>query len=328
MNVSPANSGSVNVSGSITYSNSPYYTIVSNTDAKLEAFPAKGYKFVGWSGDLSGSLNPAYVSFTCDKIITANFTITEVEPDGKYTITVNQSENGAVYPSGETKLDKGEEQKFSITPNTGYIIQEVIIDGVSKGVISEYTFLDIKENHSITVLFTQTHPPVANAGNDQTVDEKEIVRLNGSNSIDDGNDIVTYHWTQTGGTDVILSNSDSASPIFTAPDTDGVDILLEFKLTVTDSYGFSSDDYVDIIVKDIPTQTIELEKIPFTHDEKNVLFFSFENVSEILALSPYNVADSLTDTSNQILKMNYGLIDIKIKVPNPGAKAKITRSNF
>ena len=41
----------------------------------VEAVPAFGYVFDSWSGDLSGTANPATLVIDCDKNITAGFSI-------------------------------------------------------------------------------------------------------------------------------------------------------------------------------------------------------------------------------------------------------------
>jgi len=54
----------------------PYtYDIDSNTSVSVMAVPAFGYVFDGWSGDLSGTTNPAIIVMDCDKSVTANFSI-------------------------------------------------------------------------------------------------------------------------------------------------------------------------------------------------------------------------------------------------------------
>ncbi len=54
----------------------PYtYDIDSDTPVSVEAVPAFGYVFDGWSGDLSGTTNPATIVMDCDKSVTANFSI-------------------------------------------------------------------------------------------------------------------------------------------------------------------------------------------------------------------------------------------------------------
>ena len=64
----------------------------------------------------------------------------------------------------------------------------------------------------------QQIPPVANAGSDQEVQSSQIVHLDGSASSDpSGFTPLAYQWTQTSGPSMSLSNSNSATPSFTAP---------------------------------------------------------------------------------------------------------------
>ena len=58
----------------------------------------------------------------------------------------------------------------------------------------------------IPTVIPDNQPPMANAGPDQTVDEGRSVTLNGANSTDPDDGIAAYHWTQTGGFPVALSD--------------------------------------------------------------------------------------------------------------------------
>lgn len=84
--------------------------------------------------------------------------------------------------------------------------------------------------------------PVADAGPDQNVDEFDSVTLDGSHSSDPDGSIVSYLWTQTKGTAVVLSNSHSAKPTFTAPDVGSNGETLTFQVTVTDDDGLQDSD--------------------------------------------------------------------------------------
>jgi hypothetical protein len=85
-------------------------------------------------------------------------------------------------------------------------------------------------------------PPTADAGPDQTVDEGVNVTLDGSNSADPDDGIVSYLWEQIGGTVVTLSSTSAVQPTFTAPDVGPGGESLTFQLTVIDSGGLQATD--------------------------------------------------------------------------------------
>jgi flagellar basal body rod protein FlgB len=96
---------------------------------------------------------------------------------------------------------------------------------------------------------TTNTPPIADAGSDQTVDEGIQVSLDASGSSDpDAGDTLNYSWMQTGGTSVSLTDANTATPNFTAPDVDG-DETLTFQVTVDDGDA-SATDTVNVTVQD------------------------------------------------------------------------------
>jgi len=66
---------------------------------------------------------------------------------------------GAIDPSGKIPLAKGQNQTFSIIPDTGYFIQSLIIDGLPVSPQDTYTFWDIQTAHTIDAIF-QAHNPI------------------------------------------------------------------------------------------------------------------------------------------------------------------------
>ncbi len=89
------------------------------------------------------------------------------------------------------------------------------------------------------------HPPIADAGDDQNVSAGESVELDGSRSHDLEESELHYNWRQVIGPEVLLLNSDTATPSFVAPyDT----TILVFELVVSDSYSESEPDTVQINV--------------------------------------------------------------------------------
>ena len=96
---------------------------------------------------------------------------------------------------------------------------------------------------------TLNPPPIANAGDNQTVFQGRAVTLNGSGSSDGGGGTITYQWTQTAGISVTLSSPTSASPTFTAPQVASPSAVLTFRLTVTSSRGPSATANVNVTVR-------------------------------------------------------------------------------
>ena len=74
-------------------------------------------------------------------------------------ITATADANGTIDPSGEVAVPKGENQTFKITPNEGYHINDVLVDNVSVGAVSTYTFENVVDNHTIHATFAWKHTP-------------------------------------------------------------------------------------------------------------------------------------------------------------------------
>ena len=87
--------------------------------------------------------------------VTESHTIgADFEPDAvTHIISSNAGEGGDISPSGTVSVNHGNDQEFTITAQTGYVIVDVIIDGESHGDISSYTFSNITEDHTITAVF-------------------------------------------------------------------------------------------------------------------------------------------------------------------------------
>ena len=81
--------------------------------------------------------------------ITAHFTLKQ------YVINASVSGlGGTITPSGLVTVYYGENITFIIVPDAGYHIEDVIVDGESKGQISEYTFYTVDADHTIIAVFS------------------------------------------------------------------------------------------------------------------------------------------------------------------------------
>jgi len=94
------------------------------------------------------------------------------------------------------------------------------------------------------------HPPTADAGTDQTMNEGSLVLLNGGGRDPDG-DSLYYYWTQISGPPVTLSSSQSATPSFTTPAVGPGGATLVFQHVVDDGLLASQPDLVTITVLNV-----------------------------------------------------------------------------
>ncbi len=69
-------------------------------------------------------------------------------------ITSSAGSGGTISPNGETSVDEGGSQQYTITPNCGYEIAGVLVNGGSVGTVSTYTFTNVTSNQTISVTFS------------------------------------------------------------------------------------------------------------------------------------------------------------------------------
>lgn len=106
----------------------------------------------------------AIETYTFERV-TTNHTITVTFAPKELAITASAGTGGSISPSGTVKVKYGEDKSFTITPNEGYDIQSVTVDGQNKGKITSYTFEDVKEAHTISATFVKkTFKITASAG--------------------------------------------------------------------------------------------------------------------------------------------------------------------
>lgn len=79
-----------------------------------------------------------------------------------HTIRASAGANGTISPAGWTSVGEGGEQTFTITPDAGYAVAKVLVDGRSVGAVSSYTFRNVTQDHTIEAVFMKAN------GNPQT----------------------------------------------------------------------------------------------------------------------------------------------------------------
>jgi len=80
-----------------------------------------------------------------------------------HTITASAGSGGSISPSGSVSVNNGANQTFTITPNSGFAITNVTVNGSNIGAVSSHTFTNVTANHTIHATFHST----ATGGNNQ-----------------------------------------------------------------------------------------------------------------------------------------------------------------
>ena len=143
------------------------YTVETETFT-LKNPTRPGYIFSGWSGTgLTGEDN---LTVTIEKgsignrSYTAHWRYNGGGGSGYsyYTIKATAGAGGSISPSGNVSVREGRDQTFTITPDKGYAVANVKIDGKSIGAAKSYTFENVSRTHTIEVIFMKAN------GNPQT----------------------------------------------------------------------------------------------------------------------------------------------------------------
>jgi len=89
-------------------------------------------------------------------LVRADLAVDKVStPVTQFTITASAGSNGTINPSGTVSVNAGAAQNFTITPNQGYQVADVTVDGASVGAVSSYIFSSVTSNHTIHATFKE-----------------------------------------------------------------------------------------------------------------------------------------------------------------------------
>jgi len=98
--------------------------------------------------------------------VTANHTIEASFAIDTFTIVPTAGANGSITPDTTQTVPFGGSSAFTIAPAPGYFIKDVLVDGVSVGAVTSYTFNNVVANHTLSASFDKVYTitPTANAG--------------------------------------------------------------------------------------------------------------------------------------------------------------------
>jgi uncharacterized protein (TIGR02145 family) len=123
---------------------SPQTVNSGSSGTAVTAIPDTGYYFVSWSDDV-------LTAERTDTNITSNLSLTATFAINSYTLTSSAGAHGTITPTDT--VNYGSNKTFTITPDTGYLISDVLVDDVSVGTDSTYTFTNVTANHTISATF-------------------------------------------------------------------------------------------------------------------------------------------------------------------------------
>jgi len=135
--------GSISPSGSV--------SVDYGADQSFSITPATGYAIADVLVD--GESVGAESTYTFENV-TADHTISVSFSQITFNITASSGENGSIDPGGSTTVNYGSDQLYTFTPDTGYEVDTVKVDGQSTTVTGNtYTFMNVTDNHTIEVTF-------------------------------------------------------------------------------------------------------------------------------------------------------------------------------
>ena len=146
----------------------PSVDSMTTIDQKLSSLPRASrrgsYRFLGWYLADGAEITTDTV-FSANTIVYAHWTYTGGGGSSGYsyyTIKATAGTGGSISPSGSISVREGRDQTFTITPDKGYAVANVKIDGKSIGAVKSYTFENVSRTHTIEVVFMKAN------GNPQT----------------------------------------------------------------------------------------------------------------------------------------------------------------
>ena len=224
--------GSITPSGavSVAHGQSQTFTITPNTGYHIADVLVDG-------SSVGAVTSHSFTNITSDHTISASFAVNIIN----HTITASAGANGSISPSGAVIVNHGSNQTFTITPNTGYHIADVLVDGSSVGAVTTYTFNNVIANHTISAAFAIDAPPLTpNYSGQWSFQGTLIVNDCGFSGFD--NTVSATNTISHSGNNVVLI-SGSVTFTGTTNDEDGFDVYSPLAIFEDGCTGLSGYRY-------------------------------------------------------------------------------------
>lgn len=128
--------------------------VTENRTVAFTLTPDAGYSIASVTGCGGALSENTYTTAP----ITADCTVTAAFAGGgggvvTHTLSAIAETNGSISPAGDITVNHGGSQSFSISPDSGYKIAAVLVDGRSVGTPTSYTFKNVTADHTIEASF-------------------------------------------------------------------------------------------------------------------------------------------------------------------------------
>ena len=221
-----------------------------------------------------------------------------------YTVKASAGEGGTITPSGDVLVAHGNSAVFTITPEKGYHVKEVLADNKAVTLTdNQYTFTDVKEPHTISASFEKDITTItisASAGEGGTISPSGEVTAEIGSSVeftvtpDDG-----YHVKEVLADDAVVSL------------TDGKYVFNEVKESHTIYASFEKDVYtITVINGTAPASAAWGETVSLKADEpeKDKIFTGWTVKDNAVTLADPAASDTsfTMPKTNVEITANYG----------------------
>ncbi|NOY22018.1 MAG: hypothetical protein GXO70_00720, partial [Acidobacteria bacterium] len=302
----------------VDYGNTASFTF--NSDLHYHVASVDGCSGAPYSNTANSVTTYTYTTgaITADCTVTATFSI------NTFPITASAGANGSISPSGTVSVNYGDTRIFQFTPDTGYHVSDVIVDGSSVGAVDHYTFTNVTANHSISVAFAVSVPPVIDSFTSDTGSGNSPLTVNFTCIAHDpdGGNIVRYLWQITGRrADTVLTTTDTLAYRFLLTGDYSVSVTVideEEQSATADLNNSGIGNAIHVATGEpmsIPIPTVIQMKSMLKNDVGNV---------ETVAVNEFN--EAATVTLNAKAESGYVLASATMMVPANGSALLSTDS--
>ncbi|MBQ6277271.1 MAG: PKD domain-containing protein [Bacteroidales bacterium] len=142
INISNAEHGSINGENTVAFGEDYTFTVIPDDCYQTGTVTVNG-------NAVTLDANNSYTIQNVTTEQTINATFTQIS----YTITASAGNGGTISNVGSTSVNCGDDITYTITPDEGYMISDIEVDGQSVGSENSYLFTNVTSDHTISATF-------------------------------------------------------------------------------------------------------------------------------------------------------------------------------